>query len=119
VRAGVSAAYSSGDLLRVAREKAQIRAHIPDCASRRPAATAAARAAWSRSFWSAYVSAKSAIALSNLVDLPRYAEIAIRSPARACARASVQPHSPAYRSMLRGPISSITADIFQSRSCRM
>jgi hypothetical protein len=54
----------------------------------------------------------------KLVELPRYAEIATRSPARACARASVQPQSRAYTSMLRGLISSITADSFQSRSWR-
>ena len=43
---------------------------------------------------SAYVSAKSAMAPSNVSLVPRYAAIATASPLRACARASAQPQSP-------------------------
>ena len=67
--------------------------YTPVCAGRRPDLTALTKASKSRSFWSAYSAAKSAIALSNALPLPRYDAIAIRSPQRACARASVAPHS--------------------------
>ena len=40
-----------------------------------------------------YAAAKSAIARSNTLPLPRYDPIAIRSPHRACARARVAPHN--------------------------
>jgi hypothetical protein len=43
----------------------------PVVASALPSFTAAWSAAWSRSFWSAYFSAKSAIAWSNLPEPPR------------------------------------------------
>src|SRR5215208_2914430 len=57
-----------------------------------PDFTAAQRAAWSLSVWSAYSFAKSAIATSKRSLLPRYAAIDTRSPERACALASAQPH---------------------------
>ena len=44
---------------------------MPVVASALPSFTAAWSAAWSRSFWSAYFSAKSAIAWSNLPEPPR------------------------------------------------
>src|SRR5215212_1021189 len=50
-----------------------------------PEFTAAQRAAWSLSVWSAYSFAKSAIATSKRSLLPRYAAIDTRSPERACA----------------------------------
>src|SRR5262249_31777935 len=46
----------------------------------RPCLTAVWSAAWSRSFWSAYASAKSAIAWSNVPELPRQEARAMRSP---------------------------------------
>ena len=74
----------------------------PSFASIRPELAAALSAA--KSFWfrSAYALANSASARSNASLLPRYAAIATRSPERACARASVQPHACAYSSSPRG-----------------
>ncbi len=58
----------------------------------RPSFSASSMARWSRSFWSAYAPAKVTIARSNASLVPRYPAIEMRSPERAWARASVQPH---------------------------
>lgn len=83
-----------------------------------PARTASTRAWWSRSFWSAYASAKVTSARSKASLRPRYAAIAIRSPDRACARARVMPHTSPNVCNCAGDIVSGMAMPFQSRNWR-
>ena len=50
------------------------------------------------------------------LTVPEMEAMAMRSPERACARASVQPHSSPYMDSMLGVIVSTSIDRFQSQS---